>query len=216
VTVCVIFVCKDRLPMEDELRAAWVRNSDGAGVAWWDGQKVRWRKGLMRLSDLLELLPQLKLPSVIHFRAATHGGITPELTHPFIISTHRPYNLELRGTLRKGEALLFHNGVENTALSQLIQVLALKGKRLDTCHMSDSRAIALLVSLVGTVALSMFHSKFALVDWRGEVEIRGHFYDEDGILVSSHYKCDYKHLYGHGQYGWGLAGEEWLKRRFEL
>jgi hypothetical protein len=184
-------------------------------VAWWDGQKVRWRKGLMRLSDVLELLPNLRLPCVIHFRAATHGGITPELTHPFIISVQRPYSLELRGTLRKGEALLFHNGVENTALSQLIQVLALKGKRLDTCHMSDSRAIALLVSLVGTVALAQFHSKFALIDWRGEVEIRGHFYEENGLLVSSHYKWDYKQSYG--QYGlYGGVGDEWLRRRFEL
>jgi glutamine phosphoribosylpyrophosphate amidotransferase len=211
--MCVIFVCRDRLPTEDELRATWARNSDGAGVAWWDGKKVRWRKGLMRLSEVLELLPQLSVPCVLHFRAATHGGVVPELTHPFIISTTRPYSLELRGALRKEEALLFHNGVENSALSQLIQLLALKGKRLDTAHMSDSRAIALLCSMVGTVALAMFHSKFVLINWEGDLEVRGQFYEEDGMLVSSHYKYP---SCGYGQYGWGLAGDEWLRRRFEL
>jgi glutamine phosphoribosylpyrophosphate amidotransferase len=220
VNVCVIFVCRERLPSEDELRQAWMRNSDGAGVAWWDGGKVKWRKGLMRLSDLLELLPQLKLPCIIHLRAATHGGITPELTHPFIISTTRPYSLELRGALRKGEALLFHNGVEHNALPQLVQLLVLKGQRLDTAHMSDSRAIAILASMVGTVALSLFNSKFAVIDWKGDVEVRGHFYEEDGLLVSSHYKWDYRQTYkGYGQYGWGCGladGDEWLKRRFEL
>jgi hypothetical protein len=125
--------------------------------------------------------------------------------------------LDLRGTLRKGEALLFHNGVENSAISHLVQVLALKGKRLDTTHMSDSRAIALLVSMVGTVTLSLFHSKFAMMDWKGDVEVRGNFYEEEGLLVSSHYKWDYRQTCGYGQYGWGLAGgDEWLKRRLDL
>jgi hypothetical protein len=132
----------------------------------------------MRLSDVLELLPNLRLPCVIHFRAATHGGITPELTHPFIISVQRPYSLELRGTLRKGEALLFHNGVEHNALPLLVQMLALQGKRLNTDKMSDTRAIALIVSMVGTVALSLFNSKFALLNWEGDIEVRGHFYED--------------------------------------
>jgi predicted glutamine amidotransferase len=216
--MCVIFVCQTRLPTEEEIRTAWTRNSDGAGVAWWDKRKakVRWRKGLMRLSDILELLPQLQLPCVIHCRAATHGGVTPELTHPFIVSTQRPYSLKLSGTLRKGELLLFHNGVENSALSQLIQLLALKGKRLNTVHMSDSRAIAILTSMVGTVALSIFNSKFALIDWKGNLELRGNFYEEDGLLVSSQYKYDYRWTYGYGQYGLGLKEDEWRKRRFEL
>ena len=215
-TMCVIFVCKSRLPSEEELRSAWVRNSDGGGVAWWDGSKVRWKKGLMRLSDLLELLPQLKLPCIVHLRAATHGGVCPELTHPFLISTTRPYNLDLRGVLRKKECLLFHNGVENSAISYLVQLLALKNKRLDATHMSDSRAIALLVSMVGTVALSLFNSKFALLNWEGDIEVRGHFYEENGLLVSSHYKWDYRQTYGYGQYGLCLKDEEWWKRRFDL
>jgi len=214
--MCVIFVCRSRLPTEEELRQAWVRNSDGAGVAWWDGKKVRWQKGLMRLSDVLELLPHLNLPCVLHFRAATHGGVTPELTHPFIVSVQRPFSLALSGTLKRGEQLLFHNGVENNAMSYLVQLLALKGQRLDTAHMSDSRAIALLVSMVGTVALSLFNSKFALLNWEGDIEVRGHFYEENGLLVSSHYKWDYRQTYGYGQYGLCLKDEEWWKRRFDL
>jgi len=214
--MCVIFVCRERLPTEEELRQGWMRNGDGAGVGWWDGSKVRWRKGLMRLNDLLELLPQLKLPCIIHLRAATHGGVTPELTHPFIVSVQRPFSLALSGSLKRGEQLLFHNGVENSAMSYLVQLLALKGQRLDTAHMSDSRAIALLVSMVGTVALSLFNSKFALLNWEGDIEVRGHFYEDDGLLVSSHYKWDYRQTYGYGQYGLCLKDEEWWKRRFDL
>jgi hypothetical protein len=32
--MCVIIVARKRLPNEDELRRAWSRNDDGAGVAW--------------------------------------------------------------------------------------------------------------------------------------------------------------------------------------
>jgi hypothetical protein len=47
----------------------------------------------------------------------------------------------------------------------LIQLLCLKNMRLDE-QVSDTRAIAIMIALVGEVALSLYSSKFVLVQER--------------------------------------------------
>jgi predicted glutamine amidotransferase len=203
--MCVIIIAQKRMPTEDELRRAWQRNNDGAGVAWWERGKVKWVKGLMKLEDVLKLIPKVKTPSVWHFRSATHGGVNQELTHPFLISPSSPFSNPLKGGLKKGEALLFHNGVEGQAISQLIQLLAIKGMRLNE-QVSDTRAIAIMSSLVGEVVLSMFSSKFVLLRSDGSITTKGSFHEEDGLLVSSPLKweVDFVRWTGRGYRGYGL------------
>jgi hypothetical protein len=122
---------------------------------------------------------------VWHFRSATHGGVSQSLTHPFLISPKAPFSNPLKGVLKTGEALLFHNGVEGQAISNLINLLVIKNLRLDDTVMSDSRAIAIAISLVGEVALTLYHSKFALFRADGSITIKGNFTEEDGLLVST-------------------------------
>ena len=201
--MCVIIIAQKRLPTTEELKRAWQRNEDGAGVAWMERGKVKWVKGLMRLNDVLELLPKVKLPSVWHFRSATHGGVSQALTHPFLISPRMPFSNPLKGVLKDGESLLFHNGVEGQAISNLINLLAIKNLRLDDTVMSDSRAIAIAISLVGEVALTLYHSKFALFRADGSITIKGNFTEEDGLLVSTplRWEIDFVRWTKRGGYG---------------
>jgi hypothetical protein len=187
--MCVIIIAQKRLPTTEELRSAWVRNEDGAGVAWIERGKVKWVKGLMSFNDVVELLPKVKLPCVWHFRSATHGGVSQALTHPFLISPKAPFSNPLKGALKTGEALLFHNGVEGQAIHQLLQLLVIKGMRLNE-QVSDTRAIAIIIALVGECALSMFSSKFVLFRSDGSITIKGQFHEEDGLLVSSPLKWE--------------------------
>jgi predicted glutamine amidotransferase len=205
--MCVIIIAQKRLPTEAELRMAWQRNSDGVGVAWVEKGKVKWVKGLMRLEDVLKLLPKVRTPSVWHFRSATHGGVNQELTHPFLISPNSPFSNPLKGELKKGQSLLFHNGVEGQAISNLINLLAIKNLRLNDTTMSDTRAIAVAISLVGEVVLSLYHSKFALVRSDGSIVTKGHFTEEDGLLVSSplRWEVDFVRWSRRGGYG-GYGG----------
>jgi hypothetical protein len=55
--------------------------------------------------------------------------------------------------------------------------------RLDE-QVSDTRAIAIMIALVGEVALSLFSSKFVLVRSNGEIVIQGQFHEDDGLVVS--------------------------------
>jgi predicted glutamine amidotransferase len=160
----------------------------------------------MRLDEVLALRKEVKLPSVWHFRSATHGGINQELTHPFLVSPQRPFSNPLKGSLRSGESLLFHNGVEGQAIGQLINLLAIKNMRLDDTTMSDTRAIAISVSLVGEVVLSLYSSKFAIMRSDGTILVRGTFTEEDGLLVSSplRWEIDFTRWHRGGYGGYGL------------
>jgi predicted glutamine amidotransferase len=144
---------------------------------------------------------------VWHFRSATHGGVSQALTHPFLISPKAPFSNPLKGVLKAGESLLFHNGVEGQAISNLINLLAIKNLRLDDTKMSDSRAIAIAVALVGEVALTLYHSKFALFRADGSITIKGNFTEEDGLLVSTplRWEVDFVRWARRGSYG-GYGG----------
>jgi hypothetical protein len=103
--------------------------------------------------------------------------------------------------------LLFHNGVEGQAISNLINLLVIKNLRLDDTVMSDSRAIAIAISLVGEVALTLYHSKFALFRADGSITIKGNFTEEDGLLVSTplRWEVDFVRWSRRGGYG-GYGG----------
>lgn len=69
---------------ETLLRAAWQSNSDGAGFAYRDGNKVRIEKGFTKLRHFLKAYKHVEAAEmVIHFRFATHGGKDKGNCHPF-------------------------------------------------------------------------------------------------------------------------------------
>ncbi len=80
--MCVIIVCPKgvALPSTEELKAAYMRNSDGCGfVSDSDHYKS------LHFSTFMRRLLKRKIDEnvIIHFRLATHGSISLKNCHPF-------------------------------------------------------------------------------------------------------------------------------------
>lgn len=107
-----IFKPKNKeMPSFKTLENAWQNNPDGAGLAIVNGDEVRIIKGLMTLEDLILELSHdylTGLDVVIHFRWATSGHVSPEMTHPFPVSTD---NYDLKSLRIDTDTAIIHNGV---------------------------------------------------------------------------------------------------------
>ena len=91
--MCVIVV-KERgqeIPENSILKECFEHNSDGAGFAFVRDGRVEIRKGFMtwrRFRGVLRKEMLKKSDTVMyHFRISTSGGIMPENTHPFPVTT---------------------------------------------------------------------------------------------------------------------------------
>ena len=99
-------------PTEEQIRAMFITNPDGAGFAY-NGKngEVYFEKGFMTVNALLERLKPLdqwtNTNLGIHFRIGTAGKNDEKTCHPFPISTELG---QLRKTSGTG-SVLFHNGI---------------------------------------------------------------------------------------------------------
>ncbi len=93
----------------DVFRRMWHVNDDGFGMFFRTRDGVGVVKGIMSLEEAWDTYASMPdgTPHVIHFRLATHGGVRPELTHPFVVDERSP--LYMRGVLQA--PVLAHNGV---------------------------------------------------------------------------------------------------------
>jgi hypothetical protein len=72
---------------EDSLINCWNANSDGAGFMYPEDGKINIIKGLMTYDEFRAAYdPHSERQLALHFRIATHGGVTKENTHPFQVS----------------------------------------------------------------------------------------------------------------------------------
>lgn len=89
----------------DELRNFWMRNSDGAGIMWYDGDGVNVEKitapTFQQWVDFYNAHAANRA-CVIHLRMRTHGDINEENTHPYYVG--RGYFLMHNGVLSTGNA----------------------------------------------------------------------------------------------------------------
>ena len=86
--MCIIAVKPAEVKISQTyLENMWHGNSDGAGIMYAEGGKVRIIKGLMKFGDLEAAVREVGMERkfVMHFRIRTHGKVIPELTHPFWI-----------------------------------------------------------------------------------------------------------------------------------
>lgn len=103
------------LPTTETIETMWRRNSDGAGFMYNHNGKVIIEKGFMKLKDFLAAIENLKTKIdvvnttvIMHFRIGTHGGNTPENTHPFPITHSEQLLKKLHTSCDIGMA---HNGI---------------------------------------------------------------------------------------------------------
>jgi hypothetical protein len=160
--VCVILISSKGRPTDEVVEACFKQNSEGAGAAWRELDangvpQVRWIKGISEIKDMQELVRELPIPFITHYRISTVGGGSRLLCHPFIIEPDSPLNLE--GTTKEG--CLFHNGTWNAWRHQMLESVFKANLRVPTGRWSDSRAMSFLAAHHGLGVLELLDEKIA-------------------------------------------------------
>lgn len=155
--MCVILACYDKLPTEQQILKGATENDDGGGVAWITPQgTVRWKKGLTG-PEVIKLLKSkgIKPPCLIHFRVASSGEVTKELTHPFPLTPGAECDLE--GEVPGDQGVLMHNGTFHIWKSMLRDAVERSGGRLRLPDgpWNDTRALAWMAGNFGQGYLSL-------------------------------------------------------------
>jgi hypothetical protein len=193
--MCVILaVYGDEHPSKDLLKACHLENHFGAGVAWIDGDKVRWRKELADDEAVSQLIArrEIKAPYLIHFRIPSVGGDNRQLTHPFPITAG--VECYKRGTAEK---ILMHNGTWHRWDDVIVQIAIQKGIDVPDGPWSDSRAMAWIVHHTGINVLDLLlkhnASRIATLDVAG-IQTLGSWHQTptNGVWASNdHWKREY-------------------------
>lgn len=156
--MCVILACPEGIfPSKDSLERIESVNKDGGGIAFKDGKRIKFLKGITG-SEMFPLFKNIQSgPTLIHFRKATQGGSDLELCHPFPVTEKCEY-------VKEGfaPAVLAHNGTwrEGEWKNIMIQAMDMK-KPIPDGKWSDSRAIAWLTALFGIEFLNLLDMKVA-------------------------------------------------------
>lgn len=219
--MCVIAIKKRgvEFPKDDSISAMWDTNSDGAGFMYAHKDKVIIEKGFMKLSDFQNAIKKVSkaikkdgvnmtdIPMVLHFRITTHGGTSPQLTHPFPISSQERHLKALDLTCDLG---LVHNGIISSITTQvglsdtatyIANILTPLAYMKNDFYMSKEGK-TIMENTIGA-------SKFAFLDKFGNIETLGDFkngtkHDTTNILFSNlNHEWDFKGTstcYGHGTY----------------
>jgi hypothetical protein len=159
--MCVIMIAGKERPTVEMVERGWNHNKDGAGIAWRERNdrgevEVVFQKGVMELPEIQELCKNVPLPYVVHFRVASCGGVSPELTHPFIVS--KDVRLELVGRTKGG--VLFHNGHWGPWNEKAIDAAIHSNTKVPPgTKWSDSRAMAWMTYLYGPGFMELLTSQ---------------------------------------------------------
>lgn len=198
--MCLLLEMRDGRPKDRYIENAATTNSDGIGCAWREKGYLRFKKGLT-VQDAKDFAANAPLGSLLHFRMASVGGVSPKLIHPFKISLDSP--LKQQG---KANRLLFHNGSWSDWKKSLINHLSAR-VTLPTDIWSDTRAIAVMTAIHGNDFLESI-SKFAngyagkfIVMTPKKNTLIGDFTEDEGVMYSNGgYKWGGSAYYGQQQY----------------
>jgi len=192
--MCIIVVCKEKLPELDTLKTCERNNNHGAGFAWVNKTgEVFWKKGIEKIEREYSFLKKLPLPVVIHFRLASVGNIDRRLTHPFPISA--AVSAEITGKTKTG--VLFHNGTWVDYKSIALQTLMLKpdSKPLKGL-ISDTRYLAWFVNHLGVDVCNLLDEKIVILTPK-KIEVFGDFVEDEGVLYSNTSYLSNRYVYAY-------------------
>src|SRR5277367_4703656 len=102
--MCLLIGIRGLCPERHILELGAQQNKDGIGVAYSYNDIVYFEKDI-KFERLYELKKLGMTKGIVHFRLASIGDPTPQLCHPFPISTDT--TLDLTGT---ATSVLAHNG----------------------------------------------------------------------------------------------------------
>jgi hypothetical protein len=141
---------------------------------------VKYEKGFMDLESAKRAYHRVNtLPHVCHFRKSSCSGVTPALTHPFIVSAESPIELEYSGN----DPILVHNGVIGNWRDMFRNYCIAIG-RIPEGELSDTRVMAMMTDRLGEAIFEWYSDKFVLMSW-DDIQIFGSFVEQDGIKFSN-------------------------------
>lgn len=195
--MCVIAVSKKgiRQPSVSELRSMWVSNPHGAGYMLVRNDRVEIHKGFLYWDDFIRSVRSEKFSAsdavVYHFRISTQAGICEEMTHPFPIVN----NLKMMKALDLYcDIGIAHNGIipltttfDETEYSDTALFVSNYVSRIVRSPAD------MLNPYVQEMIAELGQSKFALMDFKGNIVTIGKFYNHDGILLSNEnhiFRCE--------------------------
>lgn len=150
--MCVITFAKDVRPTDEQVQKMFDTNRDGAGIAWFEGDELVWKKGIFDVKEIQRLCKEVPLPYVSHFRIGTVGGTLDTLTHPFVIDERASTTVEGR---TKTARLLFHNGHWSPWNDKVIDAAIHSNQEIPQGDWSDTRAMAWMCHIYGQKVLDM-------------------------------------------------------------
>lgn len=205
--MCILAVADKRRPKDEELEKMHKANGHGGGIAWREGGYVKWEKGLT-LDEMKVLCANAPLPFVFHFRIASCGGQTKELTHPFPVE--KEMRTDLSGQI-KGY-VLFHNGHWSAYKDKGLDATIKNRVRVPDGDWSDTRVMAWLAHLHGPNILRLIDEKVVLFGL-DKIQV---FHQEgwtrvDDLLVSNQAWC---HVYTGSGYGGPYGGNSRIVDNF--
>ena len=167
-----------KMPDKATFQSCWDTNPDGAGFAYRSGGKIQICKGFMKFEKFWDAVKRFENCSgemFYHFRIATHGGICPENTHPFPVSSDIR---ALQGLTVSTDACIIHNGIlpttpEHPGISDTMQCI----KNIAESGIDTAKAIKLIEPFLGG-------SKIALMT-REKTILAGDWHDVDGVKYSN-------------------------------
>lgn len=172
-------------PSRETLKRCWEANPDGAGFAIRTGGNkyaIEIKKGFMSWESFEAAFQRYRLADFsgamfLHFRIATHGGVSPGNTHPFCITQDMKL---LRHTDILTNYALIHNGIlpiepETAGISDTMEFCRrlARGK----FYQNIPEILQLLEGLLGS-------NKLAIMTRTG-VHLAGHWKKLDGVYFSN-------------------------------
>lgn len=88
--MCIAIYKPEKVRLTDQtLQNCWDSNPDGAGFMYVKSKKLIVKKGFMTYEAFRKAYdPVEKLQTVLHFRIKTHGSVSEDNTHPFLIDNN--------------------------------------------------------------------------------------------------------------------------------
>jgi hypothetical protein len=173
-------------PTHEMLRLMHKQNSDGVGIAYLKGDRIRFEKGLLDHEELIQLMEELAIqpPYAIHFRKTSVGSTCEELTQPFPVT--KKAEISLRGETSE---ILMHNGTWGNWDSALVNMCLSQGLKLPDGEWNDSRAMAFIMAKHGGALLSVMlgsnWSRVITFDKHGFHFHHGEMIYQDGMWFSN-------------------------------
>lgn len=177
-------------PTKKQFKTMFRQNPDGAGFMYHrpGAPAVILKKGFMSYSEFRQALTAEKLTAAdavaFHFRIATHGGITPEMTQPFPLSARRSQLTRLSTSADVG---VMHNGIismcgdakkmSDTAEFIRDYMTRLCPENTPLEKRFDDRTLNIIEACIG--------SRMLILTADGNAHILGHGWKKDGALYFS-------------------------------